>query len=76
MTHEAMWEQVEADLLTELPIVARITSVALLVHDGTRWRQRGPSRCGSRERGRCDAARRLAARELVSSGGRFLRRSL
>ncbi|MFG2867472.1 2'-5' RNA ligase family protein [Streptomyces sp. NPDC048338] len=37
---EAVWEQVEADLLPELPIVARITSVALLVHDGTRWRQR------------------------------------
>ncbi|MEU5986615.1 hypothetical protein [Streptomyces sp. NPDC047434] len=28
MTHEAMWEQVEADLLPDLPIVARITSVA------------------------------------------------
>lgn len=33
-------EKAEADLLTALPIVAQVSAVDLLVHDGTRWRQR------------------------------------
>jgi 2'-5' RNA ligase len=37
---EAVVEKAEADLLTGLPIVAQVSSVDLLVHDGTRWRQR------------------------------------
>ncbi|MFE1314740.1 2'-5' RNA ligase family protein [Streptomyces sp. NPDC058755] len=36
---EAVLEKVESDLLGSLPIVARVSSVDLLVHDGTRWRQ-------------------------------------
>jgi 2'-5' RNA ligase len=37
---EAVVEKAEADLLTGLPIVAQVSAVDLLVHDGTRWRQR------------------------------------
>jgi cell wall assembly regulator SMI1 len=37
---EAAVEQAEADLRTGLPVVARVSAVDLLVHDGTRWRQR------------------------------------
>ncbi|MET8453700.1 2'-5' RNA ligase family protein [Streptomyces sp. NPDC005209] len=37
---EALVEKAEADLLTALPIVAQVSAVDLLVHDGTRWRQR------------------------------------
>ncbi|MFE3637766.1 2'-5' RNA ligase family protein [Streptomyces sp. NPDC059168] len=37
---EAVLEKAEADLLTGLPFVAQVSSVDLLVHDGTRWRQR------------------------------------
>lgn len=37
---EAVVEKAEADLLTGLPVVAQVSSVDLLVHDGTRWRQR------------------------------------
>ncbi|WP_435174568.1 2'-5' RNA ligase family protein [Actinacidiphila sp. bgisy145] len=37
---EAVVEQVEADLRTGLPVVARVSAVDLLVYDGTRWRQR------------------------------------
>lgn len=36
---EAVVEEAEADLLTRLPIVARISAVDLVVHDGTQWRQ-------------------------------------
>ncbi|MFE1880444.1 2'-5' RNA ligase family protein [Streptomyces diastatochromogenes] len=38
---EAVLEKAEADLLGSLPVVAHVSSVDLLVHDGTRWRQRG-----------------------------------
>ncbi|MCX5172820.1 2'-5' RNA ligase family protein [Streptomyces antibioticus] len=37
---EAQVEQAETDLLTGLPVVAQVSSVDLLVHDGTRWRER------------------------------------
>jgi 2'-5' RNA ligase len=33
-------DKVEADLCGRLPVVAHVSSVDLLVHDGTRWRQR------------------------------------
>ncbi|MCZ0991511.1 2'-5' RNA ligase family protein [Streptomyces diastatochromogenes] len=38
---EDVLEKAEADLLGRLPVVAHVSSVDLLVHDGTRWRQRG-----------------------------------
>ncbi|WP_320775857.1 2'-5' RNA ligase family protein [Streptomyces sp. CRN 30] len=37
---EAVLEEAEAGLLTGLPVVARVSSVDLLVHDGARWRGR------------------------------------
>ncbi|WP_405771063.1 2'-5' RNA ligase family protein [Streptomyces sp. NBC_01538] len=37
---EAVVEKAEADLLTGLPVFAQVSSVDLLVHDGTGWRQR------------------------------------
>ncbi|MFI2764750.1 2'-5' RNA ligase family protein [Streptomyces echinatus] len=33
-------KKAEADLLSRLPITARVSSVDLMVHDGTRWQQR------------------------------------
>ncbi|MER6471412.1 2'-5' RNA ligase family protein [Streptomyces collinus] len=45
--NEAVVEKAEADLLTALPIVAQVSSVDLLVHDGTRWRQRASFPLGS-----------------------------
>ncbi|SEO21838.1 2'-5' RNA ligase family protein [Actinacidiphila rubida] len=37
---EAVMAEVEADLAAGLPVSARVSSVDLLVHDGTRWRHR------------------------------------
>ncbi|WP_260474783.1 2'-5' RNA ligase family protein [Streptomyces sp. WAC 05379] len=37
---EAVVEKAEADLLTGLPIVAQVSAVDLLVHDGVRWQRR------------------------------------
>jgi 2'-5' RNA ligase len=37
---DAVMDEVEADLLARLPVVTRVSSVDLMVHDGTRWRQR------------------------------------
>ncbi|MET9793070.1 2'-5' RNA ligase family protein [Streptomyces canus] len=37
---DAVLEEAEADLRRRLPITARVSSVDLLVHDGTRWQQR------------------------------------
>ncbi|MFG1665184.1 2'-5' RNA ligase family protein [Streptomyces sp. Y7] len=37
---EALVQKAEADLLTALPIVTQVSTVDLLIHDGTRWRQR------------------------------------
>ncbi|MFF5359774.1 2'-5' RNA ligase family protein [Streptomyces scabiei] len=37
---ESVVEKVEAVLLAGLPVVAWVSTVDLLVHDGTRWRQR------------------------------------
>lgn len=36
---DAVLEEIEADLGTGLPLTARVSSVALLVHDGTTWRE-------------------------------------
>ncbi|MET8586243.1 2'-5' RNA ligase family protein [Streptomyces collinus] len=44
---EAAVENAEADLLTRLPVVVQVSSVDLLVHDGTRWRQRASFPLGS-----------------------------
>ncbi|WP_060886173.1 2'-5' RNA ligase family protein [Streptomyces caniscabiei] len=37
---DAVLEEAEADLRSRLPVTARVSSVDLLVHDGTRWQQR------------------------------------
>ncbi len=36
----AVLEGIEADLLSELPFTARVSSVDLIVHDGARWQER------------------------------------
>ncbi|WSF56307.1 2'-5' RNA ligase family protein [Streptomyces canus] len=38
---DAVLEEAEADLRGRLPITARVSSVDLMVHDGTRWQQSG-----------------------------------
>lgn len=37
---DAVLEKTEADLRSRLPVTARVSSVDLIVHDGTRWQQR------------------------------------
>lgn len=37
---EVVLEEIEADLVTNLPIVTQVSSVDMLVHDGTLWRRR------------------------------------
>jgi 2'-5' RNA ligase len=37
---DAVLEEAEADICRRLPITARVSSVDLLVHDGTSWQQR------------------------------------
>ncbi|NUK01110.1 2'-5' RNA ligase family protein [Streptomyces lunaelactis] len=37
---DAVLEEAEADLRSRLPVTARVSSVELMVHDGTRWQQR------------------------------------
>ncbi|MFE7358150.1 2'-5' RNA ligase family protein [Streptomyces sp. NPDC057543] len=37
---DAVLEEAEADLHCRLPVTARVSSVDLMVHDGTRWQQR------------------------------------
>ncbi|MFI0960972.1 2'-5' RNA ligase family protein [Streptomyces sp. NPDC021080] len=37
---DAVLDEAEADLRGRLPVVARVASVDLMVHDGSRWRQR------------------------------------
>ncbi|MEH0416148.1 2'-5' RNA ligase family protein [Streptomyces sp. B21-083] len=37
---DAVLEEAEADLRGRLPVTARVSSVDLLIHDGTRWQQR------------------------------------
>ncbi|MFF4352506.1 2'-5' RNA ligase family protein [Streptomyces sp. NPDC001530] len=37
-------EETEADLRSRLPITARVSSVDLMVHDGSRWQQRASFR--------------------------------
>ncbi|MFK4110880.1 2'-5' RNA ligase family protein [Streptomyces sp. NPDC002176] len=37
---DAVLKEAEADLRARLPVTARVSSVELLVHDGTRWQQR------------------------------------
>ncbi|AVV46526.1 2'-5' RNA ligase family protein [Streptomyces sp. ID05-04B] len=41
---DAVLEEVEADLRSRLPVTARVSSVDLLVHNGTRWQQRASFR--------------------------------
>lgn len=36
---EAVMEEIEADLARRLPFASRISSVELMVHDGTKWRE-------------------------------------
>jgi 2'-5' RNA ligase len=36
---DAVLEEAEADLRSRLPVTARVSSVDLIVHDGTRWQQ-------------------------------------
>ncbi|MFG2816760.1 2'-5' RNA ligase family protein [Streptomyces sp. NPDC048410] len=38
--HDAVLQEAEPDLRARLPVTARVSSVDLLVHDGTRWQQR------------------------------------
>ncbi|MGW2838579.1 2'-5' RNA ligase family protein [Streptomyces sp. NPDC001493] len=47
---EAVFEQVEADLSGRLPFTAHVSSVELIVHDGTAWRERASFALGDRER--------------------------
>ncbi|MGW4143163.1 2'-5' RNA ligase family protein [Streptomyces mirabilis] len=37
---DAVLKEAEADLRSRLPVTARVSSVDLVVHDGTRWQQR------------------------------------
>ncbi|MEU1466306.1 2'-5' RNA ligase family protein [Streptomyces sp. NPDC005727] len=37
---DAVLEEAEADLHGRLPVIARVSSVDLMVHDGSRWQQR------------------------------------
>ncbi|MEU4166985.1 2'-5' RNA ligase family protein [Streptomyces sp. NPDC026665] len=37
---DAVLDEAEAGLLDRLPVVTRVASVDLMVHDGSRWRQR------------------------------------
>ncbi|MEU9056242.1 2'-5' RNA ligase family protein [Streptomyces sp. NPDC048384] len=37
---DAVLEEAEADLRGRLPVTARVSSVDLMIHDGTRWQQR------------------------------------
>ncbi len=37
---DAVLEEAEADLRGRLPVTAPVSSVDLMVHDGTRWQQR------------------------------------
>ncbi|MGY5047205.1 2'-5' RNA ligase family protein [Streptomyces sp. 900105755] len=48
---EAVIEKAEADLPAGLPVVAQISTVDLLVHDGRRWERRAAFRLGQALRG-------------------------
>ncbi|MFG2116225.1 2'-5' RNA ligase family protein [Streptomyces sp. NPDC048718] len=37
---DAVTEEIEADLACRLPFMSRVTSVELIVHDGTKWQER------------------------------------
>ncbi|MFF8373454.1 2'-5' RNA ligase family protein [Streptomyces lydicus] len=37
---DAVLDEIEADLLSELPVVSRVSSVDLMVHDGAEWQER------------------------------------
>ncbi|SPF07190.1 hypothetical protein SMA5143A_8038 [Streptomyces sp. MA5143a] len=37
---EVVLAKAEADLLTGLPVIAQVSTVDLLIHDGTQWRHR------------------------------------
>ncbi|SDT83239.1 2'-5' RNA ligase superfamily protein [Streptomyces sp. TLI_053] len=44
---EAVLEEIEADLTPRLPFTSRISSVELMVHDGTKWRERASFALGT-----------------------------
>ncbi|MFC9398107.1 2'-5' RNA ligase family protein [Streptomyces sp. NPDC057027] len=37
---DAVLEEIEADLATRIPFTAHVSSVELIVHDGTKWQER------------------------------------
>ncbi|AOP47893.1 2'-5' RNA ligase family protein [Streptomyces lydicus] len=37
--HEAVLDEIEADLRSKLPFTSRVSSVDLLVHDGVKWQE-------------------------------------
>ncbi|QNS02269.1 2'-5' RNA ligase family protein [Streptomyces xanthii] len=45
---EAVLEDVEADLTAGLPVTSRVSSVELIVHDGTKWQERASFPLGER----------------------------
>ncbi|MFF7364912.1 2'-5' RNA ligase family protein [Streptomyces sp. NPDC008125] len=47
---EAVFEEIEADLSDRLPFTAHVSSVELIVHDGTTWQGRASFALGERER--------------------------
>ncbi|MGW1465699.1 2'-5' RNA ligase family protein [Streptomyces sp. NPDC002308] len=47
---EAVFEQIEADLSGRLPFTAHVSSVGLIVHDGTTWQERASFALGDRDR--------------------------
>ncbi|MFC7931782.1 2'-5' RNA ligase family protein [Streptomyces cinereoruber] len=44
---EAVLEEIEAELVGGLPFTSRVSSVELIVHDGTRWRERASFALGT-----------------------------
>ncbi|MFF4310764.1 hypothetical protein [Streptomyces sp. NPDC001507] len=48
---ESVMARAEASLLTSLPVVARVSTVDLLVHDGRRWERRASFPLGQALRG-------------------------
>ncbi|WSP43920.1 2'-5' RNA ligase family protein [Streptomyces sp. NBC_01244] len=49
---DAVLEEIEADLGGRLPFTSRVSSVELMVHDGTRWQPRASYALGDRPRHR------------------------
>ncbi|MEU3481070.1 2'-5' RNA ligase family protein [Streptomyces sp. NPDC033754] len=49
---DAVLEEIEADLAVRLPFTSRVSSVELIVHDGTKWQERASFALGERGRSR------------------------